>query len=143
VVLFNRYYQPDIDLDLLEADRTLHLSSSAELPLRLHALGALHAQVGLSLASSGGVHAGTDAAKAILCGAHAVQVVSALLEGGPGALAAIHRGLVVWLDDTGYRDLDEARGATSLVNVANPHEWERLNYAHLLAGWHGRPHRTR
>ena len=122
----------------LDADRTLHLSTPAELPLRLHALGALHRRVTLSLASSGGVHAGTDAAKAILCGAHAVQLVSALLAGGPDALRRIGLELRDWLDEQGYRSLDEARGATALDNVANPHEWERLNYAHLLQGWHGR-----
>lgn len=138
VVVFNRYFQPDIDLETLDADRTLHLSTSAELPLRLHALAAMHRQVTVSLASSGGVHHGTDAAKAILCGAHAVQLVSALLEDGPAALARIHGELVAWLDEKGYLHLDEARGATSLDNVANPHEWERLNYAHMLQGWHGR-----
>jgi len=137
VVLFNRFYQPDIDLETLEADRTLHLSTSAELPVRLHALAALHHQVGLSLASSGGVHRGEDAAKAILCGARAVQMVSALLAGGPAALRRVHDELRHWLDEHGYRTLAEARGATSLENLPNPQEWERLNYAHLLQGWHG------
>jgi len=98
VVLFNRFYQPDIDLEALEADRTLHLSTSAELPSRLHALGALHHRVGLALASSGGVHTGRDAAKAILCGAHAVQLVSALLAGGPDALRRIEAELRGWLE---------------------------------------------
>lgn len=138
VVLFNRYYQPDIDLDTLEADRRLHLSTSAELPVRLHALGALHHRVDLSLASSGGVHSGEDAAKAILCGAHAVQMVSALLVDGPHAMRRIERELRGWLDEKGYADLAEARGATSLENLPNPQEWERLNYAHLLQGWHGK-----
>lgn len=138
VVLFNRFYQPDIDLETLEADRTLHLSTSAELPLRLHAIGALHHRVGLSLASSGGVHVGEDAAKAILCGAHAVQMVSALLAGGPAALRRVEAELRTWLDEHGYQTLTEARGATSLENLPNPQDWERLNYAHLLQGWHGR-----
>ena len=143
VVVFNRFYQPDIDLETLDVDRHLVLSTPAELPQRLHALAVLHGQVGLSLAATGGVHHGTDAAKAILCGAHAVQLVAALLQGGPTRLAAIHAELVAWLDDTGYRTLDEARGATSLHHVANPHEWERLNHAQLLRSWHdpvpGRP----
>ena len=82
VVLFNRFYQPDIDLETLDVDRHLVLSTPAELPLRLHALAILHDRTAVSLAASGGVHAGTDAAKAILCGAHVVQVVSALLHGG-------------------------------------------------------------
>ncbi len=138
VVMFNRYYQPDIDLDALDIDRRLVPSTPAELPLRLHALAILHGRTQLSLASSGGVHHGTDAAKAILCGADAVQMVSALLADGPAQLARIHAELTGWLDDHGYSNLAEARGATALDNVANPHELERLNYAHLLQSWQPR-----
>jgi dihydroorotate dehydrogenase (fumarate) len=138
VVVFNRYYQPDLDLETLDIDRHLVLSTPAELPLRLHALALLHGRTELSLACTGGVHRGTDAVKAILCGAHAVQVVSALLVGGAAHLRTLRAELVGWLDERGYRDLDEARGATALDNVANPHELERLNYAHLLEGWHAR-----
>ena len=87
-------------------------------------------------------HAGTDAAKAILCGAHAVQSVSALLRGGPEHLRAMTTELAAWLDEHGYRNLEEARGATSVGNCANPHELERLNYASLLHSW-GAPDSTR
>jgi dihydroorotate dehydrogenase (fumarate) len=135
VVLFNRYYQPDIDLETLDVDRHLVLSTHAELPLRLNALAILHGRTPLSLASSGGVHTGTDAAKAILCGADVVQTVSAILHGGPEALARMQRELVAWLDEQGYRDLDEACGATALDNVADPHAWERHNYTRMLQGW--------
>lgn len=142
VVVFNRFYQPDLDLETLDIDRHLALSTPAELPMRLHALAVLHDRTGLSLASSGGVHRGTDAAKAILCGADAVQIVSALLVGGPERLRSIHDELAEWLDAHGYTTLAEARGATALDNVANPHELERLNYAHLLQSWHPRTDRT-
>ena len=136
VVVFNRFYQPDIDLDTLDVDRHLNLSTPAELPLRLHTLALLHGRVELSLASTGGVHSGLDAAKAILCGASAVQVVSALLaDDAPSALERIHRELSGWLDDKGYRSVSEARGATALDNVADPHAWERVNYARILQGW--------
>lgn len=135
VVLFNRFYQPDLDLETLEVGRDLTLSTSAELPMRLHALAILHGRSGLSLAASGGVHRGTDAAKAILCGADAVQVVSALLMGGPRDLTRIIGELETWMDDHGYRDLEEARGATAIHNVADPHSLERLNYAQLLHSW--------
>lgn len=135
VVLFNRFYQPDLDLETLDVERDLMLSTPAELPLRLHALAILHGRTGLSLAASGGVHRGTDAAKAVLCGADAVQVVSALLMGGPQDLTRILGELESWMDDRGYRDLDEARGATAMDNVANPHDLERLNYAQLLHSW--------
>jgi dihydroorotate dehydrogenase (fumarate) len=135
VVVFNRFYQPDVDLDTLDVDRHLVPSTSAELPLRLHTLALLHGRTELSLAATGGVHDGRDAAKAILCGASAVQIVSALLAGGPTALARIHRDLSGWLDGKGYRSIREARGAMALGNVADPHAWERLNYARVLQGW--------
>jgi len=136
VVLFNRFYQPDVDLDTLGVDRHLVLSSPAELPLRLHALALLHGRTPLELACTGGVHQGTDAAKAVLCGATVVQTVSALLADEPAAaLARLLRELVAWLDERGYATVDEARGATALDNVADPAAWERVNYARMLQGW--------
>ena len=135
VVLFNRFYQPDLDLVSLDVSRRLVLSTSAELPLRLHALAVLHGRTSLSLASSGGVHTGGDAAKALLCGADVVQMVSVLLHDGPPAMARIHTELVETLDSHGYLTVGEARGAASLHRVADPHEWERLNYARVLKSW--------
>ncbi|HUF99847.1 MAG TPA: hypothetical protein VMM60_17095, partial [Ilumatobacter sp.] len=126
--------QPDIDLDTLDLDRHLVLSTPVELPLRLHALAILHGRFQLSLAATGGVHSGLDAAKAILCGASAVQIVSALLEDDT-ALTRIHRELSEWLADKGYRSVSEACGATSFDNVADPTAYERLNYARLLQSW--------
>ena len=136
VSVFNRFYQPDVDPDTLDLDRHLHLSTSAELPLRLHALALLHGRVALSLAATGGVHTGRDAAKAILCGATIVQVVAALLQGGPEDLAGMRRDLDEWLDEMGYQGVDEACGVMALDNVADPHHWERVNYTRLLQGWH-------
>jgi len=141
LVLFNRFYQPDIDLDTLDVDRRLTPSTSAELPLRLHALAVLHGHVGLQLGATGGVHTGLDAAKAILCGATTVQLVSALLDDGPAALARIIRELTGWLDAHHYRSSHDACGATDLSNVADPTAWERLNYARILESW--KPARTR
>mgnify|MGYP003390714886 CR=1 FL=1 len=149
VVLFNRFYQPDLDLETLEIARHLVLSTPgprrpnsvsvlstpAALPMRLPAMAILHGRTQLSLAVSGGVHSGTDAAKAILSGADAVQLVSVLLKGGPSALARIVDELAGWMDAQGYRNLDEAKGATAMGNVANPHELQRLNYAQLLHSW--------
>ena len=140
VAVFNRFYQPDVDPDTLDLDRHLHLSTPAELPLRLHALALLHGRVGLSLAVTGGVHSGRDAAKAILCGASGVQCVSALLVGGPGHLSQMRLDLTAWLDEMGYRGVADACGAMALDNVADPHAFERVNYTRLLEGW--RPPRT-
>ncbi|MDZ7731805.1 MAG: hypothetical protein U5R31_00680 [Acidimicrobiia bacterium] len=96
----------------------------------------------MSLAVTGGVHSGRDAAKAVLCGAGAVQVVSALLTGGPDHLSRLRHDLDVWLDEMGYRSVDEARGAMALDNVADPHVFERVNYSRLLDGWHGQRARS-
>lgn len=135
VVLFNRFYQPDMDLDELKLSRDIVLSSSSELPLRLHALAMLSGRSGLELAASGGVHSGDDAVKAILSGATAVQVVSAILAEGPGALEQIRVALDQRLSAMGYRTVKEATGVLSMESAPNAQTWERLNYARLLQGW--------
>jgi dihydroorotate dehydrogenase (fumarate) len=143
ITCFNRFSQPDIDLDTLGLDRRLVLSTPAELPPRLHALALLWGKVPVDLACTGGVHSGTDAAKAILCGAAVVQTVSALLttDRPAEALRRMISELDAWLDERGYRSVGEARGATAFDNVADPTGWERLNYARMLQGWTPRPSR--
>jgi dihydroorotate dehydrogenase (fumarate) len=138
VVVFNRYYQPDIELETLDVDRHLHLSTSAELPLRLHALALLSPVTPLSLACTGGVHSGLDAAKAILCGAHVVQLASVLLERGPKHVAVLSAELDAWLDAKGYLSSAEARGVLDLRSAPDAHAWERLNYTRMLEGWRPR-----
>lgn len=138
VTLFNRFYQPDIDLDQLDVDLKLAYSTPAELPLRLHALAILHPCSGLDLACSGGVHSGTDAAKAILAGASVVQIASALLEHGPAHLANIQAELQQWLQDKQYLSVDEACGVMSMLSAPDPQQWERLNYMKILQGWRPR-----
>lgn len=139
IVLFNRFYQPDIDLDALDLSREIRLSSSAELLLRLHACALLFGRTPLQLAVSGGVYTGDDAMKAVLAGANAVQVVSALLERGPQRLAGILDELRHRLSRLGYASLEQARGVLSLNRAPDPHAWERLNYAHLLESWQNHP----
>lgn len=135
LVLFNRFYQPTMDLDELELSREVVLSTSAELPVRLHAMAMLFNRTTLEMAASGGVHSGDDAAKAILSGATVVQVVSALLVEGPAAMGRITEELNQRLSTMGHTTLTEARGALSLDNAPNAQTWERLNYARLLHGW--------
>ncbi len=130
--VFNRFYQPDIDLDTLDVDRRLVLSTPAELPLRLHALAVLSTTSGLSLGCTGGVHSGRDAAKSILSGAHVVQLASVLLVHGPRYAAVIRDELVSVLNEKGYRSSAEARGVLDLRSAPDPHAWERLNYARML-----------
>jgi len=138
IIVFNRFYQPDVDLEALDVSRDIRLSTNAELPLRLHACALLSGRTAFELGLSGGVHSGDDAAKAILCGAHTVQVVSALLEQGPQRLREIHQELQHRLSDLGYSSLAQARGILSLNRAPDPHAWERLNYARLLKGWEPR-----
>jgi dihydroorotate dehydrogenase (fumarate) len=139
VVLFNRFYQPDIDLEALDVGSQLRLSTSTDLPLRLHALAVLSGRTPLELTATGGVHTGDDAAKAILCGAHAVQVVSALLRHGPYRMAAIRDELTARLRQLGYPEVAEARGVLSLERVEEPAVWQRVQYMRLLGSWHPRP----
>lgn len=136
VVLFNRFYQSEIDVDALEVKPTLHLSTSSELPLRLNALAMLSGRVSIALACSGGVHTGTDALSAVLAGADVVQMTSAVLHGGPATFARVTRELRERMAGIGYRAIDEARGAMNLLNCPNPHAWQRAHYMRVLRGWH-------
>ncbi len=135
IVVFNRFYQPNVDLEALDVSRDLPLSTSAELPLRLHACAILAGRTQLELGVTGGVHSGDDAARAILCGASITQVVSALLQNGPGHVRTIIAGLESRLEMLGYRSATEACGALSLQRAPDPHAWERLNYARMLQSW--------
>jgi dihydroorotate dehydrogenase (fumarate) len=135
VVVFNRFWQPDVNADTLDVDRTLVTSTSAELPLRLHALALLHGRVDIGLSVTGGVHTGIDAAKAILCGAQSVQMVSALLEHGASRMKGVVDELDWWLNEKGYESVDQARGVLSLQNAPNPHALQRVNYMKMLQGW--------
>ena len=135
LVLFNRFYQPDVDVETLEVDRTLHLSDPHELPLRLRWLAILSGRVDASLAASGGVHSTLDALKAVMCGADAVQIVSALLRNGPGRLATIRDGLAEWLEEHEYESLAQARGSMSLLRCPDPRAYERGNYMSILQSW--------
>jgi dihydroorotate dehydrogenase (fumarate) len=137
LVLFNRFYQPDIDPSTLEPALTLALSDRAELPLRLRWIAILHQRIRASLAITGGVHEPIDAVKAVLAGADAVQLVSALIANGPDRLRKIRLGFERWADDHGYRSIGEILGRVSLATCANPAAFERGNYVRLLQAQHG------
>jgi len=132
LVVFNRFYQPDVDIDLLQVQPTLHLSDPSELLLRLRWLAILSPQLRGSLAVSGGVHAAEDAIKALLTGAHAVQVVSALLQYGPQVLTTMHQGLEAWMKDHGFTGLRQFRGCLNLQRCPDPDAFERANYIRTL-----------
>jgi dihydroorotate dehydrogenase (fumarate) len=136
-VLFNRFYQPDIDPEGLTVVPSLQLSRSSELPLRLRWLAILSGRVRASLAATGGVHDGTDAIKAVMAGADVVQMVSALLVRGPEHLARVRHDLALWLEEHEYDSLAQARGSMNLVGCPDPAAYERANYMMILQGWTG------
>jgi dihydroorotate dehydrogenase (fumarate) len=137
LVLFNRFYQPDIDPDTLDLSLALELSTPSELLLRLQWVGILYGHVKASLAVTGGVHEAIDAVKAVIAGADVVQIVSALIERGPGRLATIRDGFIRWARDHHYESVEQMRGCVSLARAPNPLAFERGNYIRMLQQWHG------
>lgn len=132
VVCFNRFYQPDLDLESLAVTPTLDLSTSAELRLALRWIALLSGRVSCSLALSTGVHTPHDAVKALLAGADVVMATSSLLVHGPEHLGTLHRGLAAWLDDHEYESVAQARGSVSARSVFDPAAYERANYRQVL-----------
>jgi len=132
LVLFNRFYQPDIDLDALDVAPTLELSTPADLRLPLRWTGILRGRIGCSLALSGGVHGPLDVVKAVIAGADVAMSTSALLRHGPEHLRTLLAGLDRWLDEHEYDSVGELRGAMSQHRVADPDAYERANYVRVL-----------
>jgi len=135
IVLFNRFYQPDIDIEALEVTPTLHLSGRSELLLRLRWLAILSGRVRPDLAVSGGVHEAEDVIKAVMAGAHAVQTVSALLQHGPEHLTVLTVGLRRWMEEHDYSSLKQMQGSMNLQRCPEPAAFERANYMRVLQSW--------
>jgi dihydroorotate dehydrogenase (fumarate) len=135
LVLFNRFLQPDIDLDRLAVDPRLRLSSSAELDLPLRWIGILRGHVHASLAATTGVHTADDAVKLLLVGADVVQAASALLRHGPEHVRVLLEGIERWAEEREYASIDQLRGSMSQANVPNPVAYARANYAHLVTAF--------
>jgi dihydroorotate dehydrogenase (fumarate) len=135
LVLFNRFYQPDIDVENLEVVPKLRLSSPTELLLRLRWIAILSGRYRGSLAVTGGVHNAVDAVKSVMAGAHAVQMVSALLRRGPEVLARVRRDLANWLEEHEYASLEQMQASMSHGRSPNPGALERANYTRVLQSW--------
>jgi dihydroorotate dehydrogenase (fumarate) len=135
VVLFNRFYQPDFNLDELDVQPSLRLSDSTELLLRLRWLAVLSPLVRGSLSCTGGVHTKEDVVKALLAGADTVQLVSVLLKHGPGIMGLLREGLRLWMAEHDYRDVTQLRGALNLKRCPDPAAHERANYIKILQSW--------
>ncbi len=132
LVLFNRFMQPDIDLDSMQVNPIVNLSNSAEMLLPLRWIAILRERVQASLALTTGCHTAEDALKALLVGADVVMMASALLHEGPEHVATVVDQMQTWLDEHGYQSIEQMKGSMSMANVPNPISFARANYARLV-----------
>ena len=135
LVLFNRFYQPDFDLENLEVVPTLELSTPLEIRLPLLWIAVLRGRLRVSLAATSGVHTAAEVVKYLLAGADAVMTTSALLHHGPGHLRTLTEGLATWMEGHRYESVAQMRGAMSQQNVADPEAFGRANYVRILQSW--------
>ncbi|HEX2849217.1 MAG TPA: dihydroorotate dehydrogenase-like protein [Acidimicrobiales bacterium] len=132
LVLFNRFVQPDIDLDRLVIEPKVHLSSSAELLLPLRWIAVLRPQLLLSLAATSGVHRVEDAVKLLLAGADVVMTTSSLLREGSGHMRDLVTGVAEWIDRRGYASVEQLKGSLSQARVPDPAAFERTQYVQAI-----------
>jgi dihydroorotate dehydrogenase (fumarate) len=132
LVLFNRFYQPDINLDSLQVEPGVVLSTSEALRLPLRWVAILHKQVKADLAATTGIHTAEDVLKMMMAGANVTMVCSALLRHGPRRIREILTGVTQWMVDHEYASLEQMRGSMSHKSVADPSAFERANYMKAL-----------
>lgn len=133
VSLFNRFYQPDINIDSMRLQPSLHPSSSAEALLAMRWIAILYGRIdGLSLGATGGIHTADDAIKLLLAGADAVHLCSTLLKNGTGQVARILKGLTLWMEEQGFESIADVRGRVSALNIPDPAQFERANYVNII-----------
>jgi len=135
LVLFNRFMQPDIDLETLDVDPTLHLSTAEEVRLPLRWIGILRGRVDASLAATTGVHGPDEAVKLILAGADVTMMASALFRSGLEQVRTVVEGIRTWLDEHEYDSVEQAKGSVAQVNVADPASFARSNYMQMLVNF--------
>ncbi len=136
LVLFNRFYQPDIDLESFDVAPNLELSTPSDMRLVLRWIAILHGQIEADLAATSGVHDGHGAVKLLLAGANVVMMASALLRHGPSHLATVLADLGRWFDANGYESVTQARGSISQASVPDPTAFERANYVKTISSYH-------
>jgi len=132
LVLFNRFYQPDFDLDAMEVEPTLSLSRAEDIRLPLRWIAMLHGKLRASLAASTGVQTGKEVIKYLLAGSDVVTTASALLQHGPEYVGTLIQELERWMEINEYSSLDQFRGAMGQKAIANSDEFERANYIKVL-----------
>ncbi|MCP5305085.1 MAG: dihydroorotate dehydrogenase-like protein [Chromatiaceae bacterium] len=135
VSLFNRFYQPDIDVEGMRLTHTLTPTNSTDALLAMRWVAMLHGRVGCSLAATGGVHTGDDAIKLLLAGSDVVHLCQTLLLQGPQQLQRIGNRIAGWMEQQGFEQLSDFRGRLSQSSVLDPSEYERLNYIRVLGSY--------
>ena len=135
LVLFNRFYQPDFDLEELEVVPDLELSSPSEIRLPLLWIAVLHGRINASIAATRGVQSPTEIIKYTMAGADAVMTASALLRNGAGHIKTLVDGMSDWMDRRGYESVEQMKGSMSQRNVADPSAFERANYIKVLGSF--------
>lgn len=135
LVMFNRFYQPDFDLEQLEVVPSLHLSSSYELRLPLRWIAILHGHVKASMAATTGIHEAQDVLKVLMAGADVAMMCSALLQRGVPHLSKILKDLEQWMEEKEYISVQQMKGSMSQRSVAEPAAFERANYMKALNTW--------
>jgi dihydroorotate dehydrogenase (fumarate) len=137
LVIFNRFYQPDIDTDGLKVRPNLQLSTSTEVRLPLRWTAILHGRIKASLAVTSGVHTAEDVVKLLLAGADVTMMASALLERGAGHLGTVVRGVEEWLAENDYHSVEQMKGSLSQASSPDPAAFERANYMKTLVTYAG------
>lgn len=132
LVLFNRFYEPDFDIESLEVVPRLHLSDSSELLLRLHWVAILYGQVKADLAITGGVHTAEDVLKSMMAGAKVAMMTSAILKQGIGHIASVQKDMLAWMQAHEYDSVRQMQGSMSQKSVKDPNAFLRANYLRVL-----------
>ena len=137
-MLFNRFYQPDIDLDNMETQPSLHLSSPSELLIPLRWVALLHGRINASLAATGGIHDSAALLKALMAGADVGMIASVLYQKGGDQVAAILAGLKKWMEQNEYDSVEQLKGSMSRENCPDPAAFQRGNYMKTLTSFVGK-----
>ncbi|MEA1890224.1 MAG: dihydroorotate dehydrogenase-like protein [Pseudomonadota bacterium] len=137
VSLFNRFYQPGIDLKTLGITPELKLSTSQESLLAMRWIGILYGQVDISFAATGGIHTAEDVIRMLLSGADVTHLCSTLLKNGPDHLSVILSGLEEWMEENEYTSVSQLKGSASKLHAVNPAAFERCNYLQVIQSYNG------
>jgi dihydroorotate dehydrogenase (fumarate) len=135
LVLFNRFYQPDFDLESLEVVPNLHLSTAQDLLLRLHWIATLYGHIKADMALTGGVHTAQDVLKAMMAGARVAMMTSVLLKHGTDHMKTVLADLRAWMEEHEYESIRQMQGSMSRRSVADPAAFGRANYMKVLSSY--------